>query len=145
MPSGRLYNFKTADDLRNTADEYFKWCDDNPIRGQRSVRSKDGNAKDPKGKIKGTSDEMFPRPYTFEGFCRFAGISDYSMFCRNNKDREGFAEVLAYIRNRIRCNQIEGGLVGIYQPNLVARLNGIAENLNTAEKPAINLLATEVE
>lgn len=137
MPSGRLYNFKTAADLRKTADGYFNWCDDNPIRGQRSVRSKDG--------VKNMGDEMFPRPYTFEGFCRFAGISDYSMFCRNNKDREGFAEVLAYIRNRIRCNQIEGGLVGIYQPNLVARLNGIAENLNTAEKPAINILASEIE
>lgn len=114
--------YATAQALRRDADAYFRWCDENPIRGQRTVK-KDGDEKE-------TRDDQFPRPYTFEGLALFVGLADWHKFVQRNIQRKGFEEVFDYIRNRIRQNQIEGSLVGLYREGLTARLNGIAENLN---------------
>lgn len=119
--------FETAADLLKAAEGYFTWCDENPIRGSRSVRYRDGE--------KTTEDDMLPRPYTFEGLCLHIGVPDWSMFVTRNKEREGFADAIATIRNRIRRNQIEGGMVGIYKEYLTARLNGIAEQVQDITPP----------
>lgn len=122
--------FATADDLIAAAEGYFKWCDENPIRGARSVR---GDGKKDGKKV--TEDEMLPRPYTFEGLCLHVGIPDWTMFVTRNKEREGFEDAIGYIRNKIRRCQIEGGMVGIYRENLTARLNGIAEQVQDVTPP----------
>ena len=120
--------FETAQELLEAAESYFKNCDENPIRGSRSVRNKDGE--------KITEDVMLPRPYTFEGLCLFVGIPDWTMFCTRNREREGFEDAIATIRNRIRRCQIEGAMVGVYRENLTARLNGIAEQVQDVTPPA---------
>lgn len=133
----RPYKYKTPEQLRNAAQGYFEWCDKNPIRGARNVH----NRKD--GKV--TGDELLPRPYTFEGLSLHIGINDYAQFVRDNQERDGFKDVFDYIRNTIRDNQICGGMVGIYNPNLTARLNGIAEQMQVAEMPAPQFLNDEDE
>lgn len=130
--------YQNADQLRNAAKSYFTWCDNNPIRGARVVKTK-------KATDKNIGDELLPRPYTFEGLSLHIGINDYLQFVRDNKEREGFAEVFAWIKNTIRDNQISGGMVGIYNPNLTARLNGIAEQMQTTEIPAPQFLQDEDE
>ena len=134
---GRPYKFATAQDLQVAAQSYFDWCDKNPIRGARIVKSDDDG--------KETRDDMYPRPYTFEGLCLHIGVSDWSMFCTSNKNREGFADVLAWIRNTIRKNQIEGAIIGLYKENITARLNGIAENMAIQELPPTEVLNDEEE
>ena len=119
--------FETAQDLLKAAQGYFDWCDANPIRGARSVRNADGT--------KVMQDEMLPRPYTFEGLCLHVHISDWTLFVANNKERDGFEDAIAFIRNTIRRNQIEGGMVGLYKENLTARLNGIAEQVQDVTPP----------
>lgn len=127
MRTGGQYQFKTADELRQEAQDYFDWCDKNPIRGSSTVSRDDGSRE--------TRDTLFPRPYTFEGLGEHIQIADYLEFKKWNEKREGFADVFGWIRNKIRRNQIEGGLVGIYKENLTARLNGIAENMNDVTPP----------
>ena len=124
---GGKYNFETPEQLRAKADEYFAWCDANPIRGQRTLKKEDGEIT--------TRDDQYPRPYTFEGLALHLNIVDWAAFVKNNKEREGFADVFGYIRNKVRRNQIEGSMVGLYRENLTARLNGIAENMNVGEVP----------
>ena len=127
MRTGGQYQFKTPEDLRKAAQSYFDWCDANPIRGQRTVKNSDGE--------KELRDDMLPRPYTFEGLCEHIDIWDWSLFVTNNKERDGFAPVLGWIRNKVRRNQIEGGMVGLYRENLTARLNGITDNVADQTPP----------
>lgn len=134
---GGQYRYKTADEFRAECAEYFAWCDTNPIRGTRSVRNK------AEGKV--VADEMLPRPYTIEGMCDRLGISNWTKFVQDNKERDGFADVIDWARNKIRMCQVEGGMVGIYNPNLTARLNGIAENIITNEMPAPQIMADEID
>lgn len=129
--------YKNAADLRKDAEAYFAWCDANPIRGSRTNRNDNGEV------VK--TDVLLPRPYTFEGLALHCKIADWQAFANDNKKREGFADVLGFIRNTIRRNQIEGAMVGAYKENITARLNGIAENMNTSDKPAINLRNDEIE
>lgn len=142
---GHPYRFKTPDELRQACDGYFAWCEANPVRGARNVwKKKRKGLKGDEGSDDGTQDNLLPRPFTFEGLCLHIGIADWTDFVSKNKEREGFAEVIAYVRNRIRDNQISGGMIGIYSSSLTARLNGIAENLQVNEKPSIQLLPDEL-
>lgn len=132
-PFKRTYD--TPEQLLKDAEAYFEWCDKNPIRGQRTTKNEDGEIS--------TRDDQYPRPYTFEGLARFINIADWDRFKKNNAEREGFGDVFAYIRNRVRQNQIEGSLVGLYREGLTARLNGIADNINISDKPPIKVLEDE--
>ena len=124
---GAPFRYKNPEDLRKDALAYFEWCDKNPIRGSRSLRKDDGTVV--------TIDTQLPRPYSFEGLADHIGIDDYAQFVKDNKERPGFGKVFCFIRTRVRRNQIEGGLVGIYKEGLTARLNGIADNMNIGEAP----------
>lgn len=137
MRTGGKYQFKTPEALKEAAQSYFDWCDKNPIRGQRTIKKEDGETE--------TRDDMYPRPYTFEGLCEHIDIWDWSRFVSDNRDREGFAPVLGWIRNKIRRQQIEGSMVGLYRENLTARLNGIADNMAVTELPPTECLKDEDE
>lgn len=70
-------------------------------------------------------------PYTFEGFkvfCRplYGSVEQYFL----NKDSlyNDFVSICSHIKEEIRCNQITGGLLGVYNPSITQRLNGLKEN-----------------
>lgn len=76
-------------------------------------------------------DEELRRPFTMEGF---------SVFCRNyhnvtishyfdNTDNayEEYRGICSHIREEIRQDQIEGGMVGQYNHSITQRLNGLTE------------------
>lgn len=123
----RPYTYKTAEELEKAIEGYFAWADANPIRGARQVRSKDGE--------KAVSDDMLPRPYTLFGMCDFVRICDWSGFKRENMEREGFADVIYWAENKIKAQQVEGAMAGLYRENLTARLNGIAETIQDVTPP----------
>jgi hypothetical protein len=86
-----------------------------------------------------------PTPLTRKNLCIFAQISEETL--RNyESNKEGYQnhfEVTTHALNIIDNNQIEGALVGAYNPNLVARLNGLSEktendNKNTNQNTNIN-------
>lgn len=132
---GRDKIFGDADLLRREAEAYFEWCDSHPLYRAELV------------KYQGAAEEVgvtLGRPYTIEGLTRYLGVSGgyFRAAKANLRDRieRGKAEVkeielletIESIEQVVRTQQLEGAMVGIFSPNLVARLNGIADNTNVA-------------
>jgi hypothetical protein len=96
---------------------------DNPIKVQDYV-GKDG-------------DEAYrkkERPLTMEGFELWCYeneiISDLSHYFSNYEDRyKDYLAICSRIRKAIRNDQIEGGMVGIYNPSITQRLNNLVEKI----------------
>jgi hypothetical protein len=101
--------------------DYEKWVKENPIKVEDYV-GKDG--------VRVYREKN--RPYTMEGFESYlfdrGVISDLSQYFANREGRyELFVPILRTIRGKIRTHQVEGGMAGIYNPSLTARINGLVE------------------
>lgn len=65
------------------------------------------------------------RPLTLVGFCVFADIVKNTF--REYERQEEFLSVTTRARTAFAKSQIEGALIGAYNPNIVARLQGLAD------------------
>jgi hypothetical protein len=125
---GRPPKFKTPLELAEIADKYFAWCEANPIETSR--RRLVGAKQTGKGSEAKSDETVFTakRPYTLDGFCLFANISDWNaMKKKRTYKTQEFVGVIYAIEATIRDQQVSGAAVGIFNSNLVARLNGIAD------------------
>lgn len=71
-----------------------------------------------------------PRPLTIEGFKNYLWehAGDAQRYFNNRDGAFGdYAPIIQRAREVIRQQQIEGGMVGMYNANLTARLNGLTE------------------
>jgi hypothetical protein len=81
----------------------------------------------------GTSDyELLERPLTIEGFrvyCydKIGCVKQY--FDNPDKRYNEYITICSHIREVIRRDQIEGGMVGQYNPSITQRLNGLKESI----------------
>jgi hypothetical protein len=103
--------------------QYKEWVESNPIRVQDFV-GKDG-------------DEVYrlkERPLTMEGFECFVmdntciiypDLTNY--FECKAEGYKPYFPISSRIRQEIRNNQVQGGMVGIFNPSLTARINSITE------------------
>lgn len=68
-------------------------------------------------------------PMTRKNLCIFAEISEETLrnYASNKEGYENHFEVTTHALNIIDNNQIEGAIVGVYNANIVARINGIKE------------------
>ncbi len=78
--------------------------------------------------------DPFKLPYTLEGFERFCydnygQVSQY--FDNKGSEYDDFVAICTRIRKEIRENQITGGLLGMYNPSITQRLNGLKEQTET--------------
>jgi len=81
-------------------------------------------------------------PMTMEGFERFC-YNNYGCVNQYFDNKEGyyddFVTICRAIRKEIRENQIIGGLLGVYNPSITQRLNGLTDkqqvNLKTDATP----------
>lgn len=127
---GRPPKFKTPEELQEKAEGYFKWCDDNPVRIYRRKNAGASQTADKGSGIKSDEGEMFvPRPYTLDGLGLWVEIYDWRSF-RSYHANDEFSPVVTALEARVRDQQVVGATVGMYNANLVARLNAIAENTN---------------
>ncbi len=108
-------------------EQYKSLIDSNPDRIQQAT---------PKGDI---VELRVKKPYIKQGFSAFVfklkgySIKDYL----DNKYPE-FSDVVTCIRNEWEDDQVSGTLTGRYKaPNLVARLNGLAEETNNKHSVVI--------
>lgn len=131
-PKGTKY-IETPEKMLELFEEYREWCRDNPI--EKKVT---GN------KNFVISHEKLRRPLTLEGFENYvagidgmpAGLDQY--FSNQEGNYSDYLGVCQLIRRIIRQDQIEGGMVGIYNPSITQRLNGLVEkteNKLTVEQP----------
>jgi len=127
--AGRPPRFKKPEELWEVALRYFEECDNNPIAvGKKTSSSSKNSEKNGAERKVGKMDEVCPRPYTLYGLCAFACIPKWHTFKDNYKNKKGFPEMCERIENIISSQQVEGAMVGLYNSNLTARLNNIAEH-----------------
>lgn len=130
---GRTAIFTDAALLMSHATAYFDWCDTHPRYRAELVKYKGGydEAEVPLG-----------RPYTMDGLTIYLGVSGSYFRSRKSELREKIEagrateeevkilETIELIEQTVRNEQVEGALVGQYKDGLVARINGIADNIN---------------
>lgn len=82
------------------------------------------------GKDGDTKKTPLETPLTIEGFrnyCRKV-VGEVHQYFDNYEGRyESYLEVCRAIKDEIRQDQIEGGMVGMYNPSITQRLNGLVE------------------
>lgn len=84
------------------------------------------------------------QPLTMEGFenylCINGVITDVSDYFENKEGRySDFIPICRAIKRMIRQDQIVGGLVGIYNPSITQRLNGLTD------KKEVDMKATNIK
>jgi hypothetical protein len=76
-------------------------------------------------------------PFTMEGFRSFCyneiGVVKH-YFDNTDKRYEEYSTICTRIREEIRQDQIEGGMVGQYNASITQRLNGLAEQSEVTQK-----------
>lgn len=80
-------------------------------------------------------------PLGRKSFCIFANISEQTLrnYASNEEAYKNYFDLTTRILEIIDNNQIEGAMVGVYNPNIVARLNGLTEKVdNTTNGKEIN-------
>lgn len=117
---------KTPEDLEALFDEYREDVKSNPR----------------KKKVKGNkdfvlSDEDLERPLTMEGFevfCYKKGFTIDNYFKNSTGAYDAYYHICYIIKKQIRLDQIEGGMVGQYNPSITQRLNNIVEKQEIEQK-----------
>lgn len=79
--------------------------------------------------------DNYKLPLTFEGFKRFCWdeeVGDVEQYFTNqNELYPEFVGICARIKTAIRENQVMGGMLGVYNPSITQRLNGLVEKQET--------------
>ena len=100
----------TPEALEAKFEEYVEWVKANPVYINKV-----------------SAGEIIPvptqRPLTLVGFCQFAKISKDTF--RRYEDE--FCGLLTCVRVAIEADQLEGAMVGQYNPNIVARVLHLAD------------------
>jgi hypothetical protein len=118
---GKHKYIETPDKMWELFEAYRKEVKENP-RKVTDFYGKDGEAR-----IK-----PLERPLTLDGFENYVSelgiISDLSQYFANTEQRyTDYQTICSRIRKTIRQDQIEGGMVGQYNPSITQRLNGLTD------------------
>lgn len=82
------------------------------------------------------------RPLTIDGFHTFCydKVGCIEPYWYNTDERySGYISIITRIKKEIRDDQISGGMVGQYNSNLTARLNGLVDKKETEVKGGLNI------
>jgi hypothetical protein len=124
MKRGRPRKIDSPEDLLELFNTYKKWVKENP-RYKYVMNQRTGDMV----------AEPLECPLTMEGFEVYC-FNKFDIwvehYIKNTKQAyEEFCSVSTHIKRQIREDQINGGLVGQYNANLTARLNGLTEKTET--------------
>lgn len=131
--------------LMQEALRYFDWCDRTPWMRAELVKYK-GDAEH--------YDTPLGRPYTMDGLTVVLGVSGayFRAAKANIRDREekgvatpndlAILETILTIETIVRNQQIEGAAVGVFNSNLISRMNNIADNINNVNTGETTLKVT---
>ena len=126
-PSGTK-NIETPEKMWEYFLEYKKHIKDNPIM-----------VKDWVGKDADEVHKPKEKPLTFIGFQNYLDdinvLSVVEQYFENRDNRyTDYVGICSRIKRNIQQDQIEGGMVGIYNPSITQRLNGLTDNVDLTTK-----------
>lgn len=126
---GRPMKFETPAELESFCKGYFEWADKNPWIKNDVVKG---------GEFAGTPLQIpTQRPYTLIALCHYLGIAHATW--KLYEERTEFVEVTTWAREKINNQQIEGAMVGAFNANLTARLQGISDKQEQTVKSEIKI------
>jgi len=113
---GRDKIFETPEELVKSANEYFQWIQDNPLKEQLTYHAS--------GLITQTDGDKM-RAMSLEGLCNFIDIhvDTFKLY----SERQDFIGVTKRIRQIIDTQQFEGAASGFLNPNIIARKLGLTD------------------
>jgi hypothetical protein len=125
--------FKTESDLQKAWEEY---------KIDLKEKSKEWLKIQYVGKDGDKKEDAFKLPLTLEGFKRYCWdkygtVEQY--FTNQDKCYDEFIGICSRIKNEIRENQIIGGMLGLFNPSITQRLNGLKEQTETELKGSLNI------
>lgn len=106
----------TPQTLMEKANEYFEWCQENPLKREEIVKYRDSHSKD-------TVNLM--RAFTLSGLCNYLDIVENTF--RNYEKRKDYLNVTTRIRQIIKNQKFEGAAAGLLQPMIIARDLGLKD------------------
>lgn len=126
--------FKTPEELYAAFEAYKKDLDE---------KAKDWLKVQYVGKDGDRVTDKYKLPYTFEGFkvyCykEYGKIEQY--FLNQDGLYDDFMSICSHIKEEIRNNQITGGLLGVYNPSITQRLNGLTDKTSSEHNINVNKL-----
>tara|TARA_R110000782_G_scaffold205428_2_gene293722 strand:+ start:181 stop:600 length:420 start_codon:yes stop_codon:yes gene_type:complete len=90
-------------------------------------------------------DTPLERPLTMSGFNLYLwekyvihGAENY--FANSGGAYDEYSSICTHVREAIRTDQIEGGMVGQYNASITQRLNGLSEKSEVKTDASINIL-----
>lgn len=123
---------ETPDRLLQYWEEYKQWVKSNPII-----------VKDWVGKDAETVFREKERPLTQQGFegwmYREKQITVGQYFDNKDKAYDEYVAICSHIARERQADQIEGGMVGIYNPSITQRLNGLTDKKELNHNVALNV------
>ncbi len=110
---------------------------------RKEVKSNPRHITDFYGKDGEERIKPLERPLTLEGFENYVSdldiISDLSNYFANSDNKyTEYSTICSRIRRTIKQDQIEGGMVGQYNPSITQRLNGLVDKKEIEQNTNIN-------
>lgn len=130
-PGGRPRKIESPERLEELFIKYKVWASQNPWIKKDFIKS---------GEFAGQIVDLpTERPLTEWGLAVFIGMSRSNLI--EYSKRPEFQDIYARIKDEMSEQKISGGLSGAYNPMLVSRIEGIAENqnLNLSGKVVIDI------
>lgn len=119
---GKSKLFATPDLLWEAACSYFEWADTHKYVKTRIKKSK--------AIVLYKQNTIKERPYTLKSLCLYIGASSGWWFNFKNacikQKQEDFIEVISRIEDIVETQQFEGACVGVFNPNIIARMLGVS-------------------
>lgn len=125
---GRDKLFATPDLLWDAACEYFEWCDSHPW-----VVTKNKS----RGRVKEKEESPTQCPYSITGLMGHLDVSKSFWIEFKKAANEDFLWVITRIENIIETQQLEGAIVGVFNSNIVARINGLVDKKENTVKGSV--------
>jgi len=123
----RPMNYDNVEDMFSDFEEYAEGVKTNP-RIKVEYVGKDGE------KV----NTPLERPLTIEGFENYVwnkrGFSIHDYMYSSDERYNAFSTVRSRVRQRVRQDQIEGGMVGQYNASITQRLNGLTDKSEVIHK-----------
>ncbi|TNE74984.1 DNA-packaging protein [bacterium] len=108
--------FEKPEDLFNACNEYFEWCEENPLQEEVVFHSQGNITKTTVAKR---------RPFTLNGLCIFIDISLDGFYLYEKRD--DYVGVTKKVREIIYNQKFEGAASGFFNANIIARDLGLAD------------------